>query len=236
MADPNRWFNAEHVAAWNADPGRNNPTRAEQVDILAELAAAAWTPGTAMIDLACGTGHVIETICERCPEARVVALDYSPQVLETARQRLALLGDAISFVEADLTALASAALPEETYSVAISVQSFHHFQDDEKARQVAAIHDHLAPGGVLLVQDRFEVPGPGLYDLYQTLWRRQRRIHQVDVNDETLPDLTAPPDPMGEKAAALPWFLDLLRDAGFEAACLHLHGTRGLVAARKPHH
>lgn len=233
MADPKRWFDPDHVADWDGNATRNNPTRAEQIDIVADLAIAAWRPGTAIIDLACGTGHVMEAICARHAQVRMVGIDYSPQVLAAAQARLAPYSDRVTLARADLTALASAELPAEDYAAALCTQSFHHFQDEEKRHQVTAIHERLRPGGVLLVQDRFEVPGPGLYDLYQALWRRQDRVHGVTVNDEAIPDPAAPQGPGIEKAAALPWFLEMLRDCGFEAACLHLHGTRGVVAGRK---
>lgn len=234
MPDPHRWFDPGHVADWDANSGRNNPTRAEQLDIVADLAVAAWRPGSVVVDFACGTGHALEALCTRHQELRAVAVDYSPQVLAAAEARLAAWRDRVTFVQADLTNLAAAELPAEDYAVAISMQSFHHFQDDEKRRQVAAMHDRLAPGGVLVVQDRFEVPGPGLYDLYQALWRRQERVAGIEVSDEAVPDPEATLKPDDEKAAALPWFLDMLRDCGFEAACLHLHGTRGIVVGRKP--
>ena len=234
MPDPRRWFDPAHVADWDANTSRNNPVRAEQLDVVADLAVAAWRPGSVVVDFACGTGHALEAICARHTSLRAVGVDYSPQVLAVAGQRLAPWRDRVGLVRADLTALAEAELPAENYAVAISMQSFHHFQDDEKRRQVVAMRERLAPDGVLIVQDRFEVPGPGLYDLYQALWRRQERVSGIALADEPIPEPAAAPDPVGEKAAALPWFLELLRDCGFEAACLHLHGTRGIVVARKP--
>ncbi len=233
MSDPQRWFDPAHVAGWDDNPGRNNPTRAEQIDIVADLAVAGWRPGSAIIDFACGTGHLVEAICARHPEVRVVGVDYSPQVLETAKTRLSAYGDRVTLAQADLTALADAELPAQDCTVALCTQSFHHFQDDEKRRQIAAIRTRLQPGGLLIVQDRFELPGSGLFDCYQALWRRQERVHGVTVNDESVPDPDAPQGPDIEKAAALPWFLETLRENGFEAACLHLHGTRGVVVGRK---
>ena len=235
MSDPKRWFNPEHVADWDANSTRKNPTRPEQVDIVAELAVAAWRPGTAIVEFACGSGHVIEEICARNADVVVVGVDYSPQVLAVAERRLSACLDRVELVQADLTDLARTALPARDYAVAVSTQSFHHFQDDEKRRQVTAMHEILTARGVLLVQDRFAVPGPALYDLYEALWRRQERVYSVEVMKEALPDPVAPPDPSGEKAASLPWFLEMLGECGFEAACLHLHGTRGVVAGRKRH-
>ena len=233
MSDPERWFDPDHVAGWDADPGRNNPTRAEQLDILADLTVAAWRPGSLVVDYACGTGHVIEALCTRHADLTALGVDYSPAVLSVARGRLAAFGCRVTLQQADLTALADASLPAADHSVALCVQSFHHFLNAEKQRQAQAMHARLMPGGLLIVQDRFAVPGPGLYDCYQALWRRQERIHGVTVTDEKIPDPTASLGPGDEQAAGLPWFLAMLRDLGFEAACLHLHGTRGLVVGRK---
>ena len=226
MADPNRWFDSGHVAGWDENPHRANPIRAEQLDIVADLALAAWQPDTWILDLASGTGHLQELLFDRHPDCRALLLDYSPVVLARARERLDGYGTRAEFLEQDLTALTAEKLTDHAISVAICVQSFHHFPDPEKARQVAEVGRLLPAGGLFLIQDRFAVAAADLYESYRALWLRQESIHDSEVMEEPLPG-------DDDNAAALPWFLDQLDSAGFQAAPLHLHGTRAVIAARK---
>lgn len=226
MADPNRWFDPGHVAGWDENPHRANPIRAEQLDIVADLALSAWQPETWILDLASGTGHLQELLFARHPDCRSLLLDYSPVVLARARARLDEHGTRAEFLQQDLTTLRVEDLTAYAISVAVCVQSFHHFPDPEKARQIAEVGRLLPAGALFLVQDRFAVAAAELYESYRALWFRQERNHDSEVMEEPLPG--------GEdNAASLPWFLERLNEAGFQAAPLHLHGTRAVIAARK---
>jgi SAM-dependent methyltransferase len=59
-----------------------------------------------VLDAGCGTGRVTAELLERLPNARVIALDRSAEMLEVARELLARrFGDRVRFVCADLAAL-----------------------------------------------------------------------------------------------------------------------------------
>ena len=55
-----------------------------------------------VLDAGCGSGRVTESLVERLPRGRVVALDASPSMVEAARARLARFGDRVDYVVADL--------------------------------------------------------------------------------------------------------------------------------------
>ena len=226
-----RWFDADHVAGWDDNPHRANPWRADQLDLLCHLAVAAWRPDTKVIDLACGTGHVIEELLRRQPAMQITAVDYSPVVLEQARGRLAEWPDQVRYLEHDLNQPIVPVLPAGGFDIAISVQSFHHFQDPDRRRQLEDIAALLAPDGLLLVHDRFAVADAALYEDYRGFWQHAEDRHEIDIVAEKIPD---PHDPNAEKAAALPWFLEQLSDLGLAAAPFALAGTRALIVARKP--
>ncbi len=225
-----RWFEAEHVATWDDNPNRVNPTRAEQLEILTTLAIGEWQPGALVIDLACGTGHLEELLFARAPEMRITAVDYSPVVLERARQRLAAQLSQVDLVEGDVNDLSETVPTDGAYGIAISVQSFHHFNNSDRRIQIREIHRLLRPGGLLLVHDRFAVADDALLANYQSLWRRLEGLHEVELPDEPMPDRV---DPEAAQAADLGWFLATLGEAGFAATPMHLQGTRAVVAARK---
>jgi trans-aconitate 2-methyltransferase len=101
-----------------------------------------------VLDAGCGSGRVTEELCERLPAGRVIALDASPAMLETARERLARFGERVSFVVADL----GAPLPVAAGSVdaVLSTAALHWVRDhDVLFRHLAAV---LRPGGRLVAQ------------------------------------------------------------------------------------
>ena len=100
-----------------------------------------------VLDAGCGSGRVTALLAERLPDGRVIGLDGSTSMLETARRRLAPFGDRIRFVLADLMA----PLPiDEPVDAVLSTATFHWVPDHE------ALFGHLAavlrPGGRLVAQ------------------------------------------------------------------------------------
>ncbi len=229
MADPDRWFKPEHVAAWDDNPHRNNPTRQTQMEILCALVGASYQPGERIVDLGAGTGHLAEMILTSHTDALITLVDYSDEVLARARQRLAQFGARAEYFKADLTLLQADGLPHAGYSVVLSSQSLHHFPDAGKVEQLRQAHAMLKQDGVLLIQDRFAVHDDGFFPLYRALWHRQRTLFAEQANDESPAD----PDPQVGRAAELPWLLDTLSNIGFTCRVMHAHASRAVIAARK---
>ena len=100
-----------------------------------------------VLDAGCGTGRVTEVLAERLPRGHVIALDGSPSMIETARERLARFGDRIEYIVADL----GAPLPiTEAVDAVISTATFHWVPDhDALFRNLATV---LRPGGRLAAQ------------------------------------------------------------------------------------
>lgn len=100
-----------------------------------------------VLDAGCGSGRVTEQLAERLPNGRVIALDGSPSMVEAARQRLALFGDRIEFVVADL----GAPVPiEGDVDAVLSTATFHWVPDhDALFANLAAV---TRVGGWLVAQ------------------------------------------------------------------------------------
>jgi SAM-dependent methyltransferase len=232
MAHSDRWHDSTFVAEWDNINHARWPERESQVDYLAALAAAAWQPATWVADYACGTGLVAEPLLRRDDRVQVLEIDYSAACLARAKERLTVFGDRVRTMEADLTKIEAPDLAATPISVALCVQSFHHFSDDEKARQMKVMADALMPGGLLLTLDRFEPADDGLMADYQAFWAEQgRQLKATPVAEKPAAENRAGG---GEKAANLNWFVEHLTALGLHAAPLTLAGTRGIVVARKP--
>lgn len=119
--------------------------QAERTQPAVDLAGriALLNPG-AVLDVGCGPGNSTQVLAERFPKARILGVDSSEEMLQTARESY----PALSFRRCD----ASNDLPElgETFDVVFSNACLQWVPDHPKVfRQMMEL---LNPGGVLAVQ------------------------------------------------------------------------------------
>jgi SAM-dependent methyltransferase len=220
--------------SWDADPIRRNPTRPEQLDIMLSILEEMYEPGEAILDVGIGTGIIEEMIFERVPGAYVVGVDGSPAMLEIAHRRLEIYAGRYEVVVHELREIGGLELPKRQYQTAISVQTIHNVADEYKPPIFRFIYDALESGGMFLLLDRIAIDTPGLFETYKSLWKRLNRVHSTTAGEgETFAEHVEQVRVRGDLPANLEQHLRWLREAGFEAACLHLHGNRALFAARK---
>lgn len=93
-------------------------------------------------DLGCGPGNSTELLVQRYPDARVIGIDNSPAMLESARKRL----PGIEFELADINSWKPAQAPDLIYSNATLQWVPGH------ESLIPRLFGLLAPGGVLAVQ------------------------------------------------------------------------------------
>lgn len=107
---------------------------------------------SAVADLGCGPGELTRTLAERWPEARVVGVDSSPEMLAAAGP-LGIEGR-LRFERGDLATWEA----PEPLSVVVANASLHWVGDHP--RVLARLSSMLHPGGVLAVQmpGNFDAP------------------------------------------------------------------------------
>jgi tRNA (cmo5U34)-methyltransferase len=221
--------------AWDVDPASNNPTRIEQLDILLTLVEGEHRPGSAILDIGMGSGRVEELVFGRLPDAFVVGVDASEAMLVIAAGRLSGLRDRYEAHLHDLCEIRTLRLPPRAYRVAFSVQTIHNIPDRDKVEVIRWAFDTLEPGGLFLILDRFAVETPGLFSCFRATWERLGRLHGTDLGEgDTHASHLEVVAGRGDLPAGVETTLRWMRDAGFEAACLHLHANRALIAGRKP--
>jgi trans-aconitate 2-methyltransferase len=93
-------------------------------------------------DLGCGPGNSTELLVKRYPDAKVIGLDSSPDMLRKARERL----PALEFIEADIAQWR----PEPDTDLLFSNATFQWVPDHAAA--LKRLLEALPPGGVLAVQ------------------------------------------------------------------------------------
>lgn len=94
-----------------------------------------------ILDLCTGTGDLAGILKEKYPEAKIVGVDFSPQMLEIARQKY----PEIEFLEADCTNL-----PFEDESFDLCVISFGLRNIEDMGKTIAEIHRVLRPYGLFI--------------------------------------------------------------------------------------
>lgn len=142
------------VAAFNDrapeyDHGWRGRLHHEISDRTADLAVAAVASPAGVLDVGCGTGHLLRTLARRYPDARqLCGVDAAPQMIATAS---AFGGDdRLSFavgVAEDLR------YPDDTFDLIVSTTSFDHWA----AQQAGLVECArvLRPGGHLVLVDQF---------------------------------------------------------------------------------
>jgi trans-aconitate 2-methyltransferase len=136
-----RVVSEKSLSDWDArqylrfEDDRTRPSR----DLLAQVPLAR---ARLVIDLGCGPGNSTELLLERYPEARVIGLDSSPEMLRQARERL----PQCSFAQAELATWR----PEEPADLLFGNAVFQWVADHSAV--LRRLVEALPQGGVLAVQ------------------------------------------------------------------------------------
>ena len=99
-----------------------------------------------ILDAGCGSGRLTAHLLRKFPEAHVIGLDVSGEMLEQARRNLRRFQRRLKLVEGDLLT----AKPEPKFELVFSNAVFHWIRDHTRLFQ--NIHRWLAPGGRLVAQ------------------------------------------------------------------------------------
>ena len=98
-----------------------------------------------MLDVGCGTGALLDQLSRRWPEGHYTGVDLSPNMAETAQNKL---GSRARILVGDAEALP---LPDSQFQSVVCCDSFHHYPNPEAA--VDEFARVLQPGGILLLAD-----------------------------------------------------------------------------------
>jgi demethylmenaquinone methyltransferase / 2-methoxy-6-polyprenyl-1,4-benzoquinol methylase len=132
--------------------------------------AAAVKPGDAVLDCACGTGDLTHAFAAS-PAARVVGLDFTPQMLDVARlkqHRLpAPIASKVQYLEGDAQALP---FPDQSFDVLSIAFGIRNVTDPHAA--LREFHRVLRPGGRLVILE-FDQPRSPLLAWFNGLYCRR---------------------------------------------------------------
>lgn len=107
-------------------------------------------PGCRVLDLGCGTGLELEFYFRRVPEAAVTGIDLSEKMLAALRGKFP--DKALRLIRGSYF---DTPLGEDCFDAAVSVESLHHFTQEEKTAFYRKVFRSLKPGGFFILTDYF---------------------------------------------------------------------------------
>ena len=103
-----------------------------------------------ILDLGCGTGLELSEYYPLCPTATVTGIDLSAGMLDALKKK---------FSDKEITLICGSyfdvPLGELAFDAAVSVESLHHFTQNEKLSLYKRLHTALADGGYFILTDYF---------------------------------------------------------------------------------
>ena len=107
-------------------------------------------PGAKVLDLGCGTGLELRWYFQINPTGKITGIDLSAGMLDALKK---------TYPHRDITLVCGSYfdVPFETgeFDAAVSVESLHHFTQEEKIPLYAKLRNSLKPGGYFILTDYF---------------------------------------------------------------------------------
>jgi tRNA (cmo5U34)-methyltransferase len=141
-----------------------------------------------ILDLGAGDGRLLALLKIDRPDARGVATDLSPTMLDAARERFAD-DPAVEVVEHDLDAPLDALGDAGSFDAVVSCFAIHHCSHARKRELYAEVFDLLTQGGVFYNLEHVASPTPELHEAFfaalgMTLADEDRSNQLLDVETQ----------------------------------------------------
>jgi SAM-dependent methyltransferase len=242
-AAPTREGWREDDSALFIDYGRAfTPERERQQAIICELIASA-TPCRRVVELCCGSGEQARLVLEHLPEARLLALDGSPTMLEQTRTTCAAHAGRLTLRQFDLAASDWRALEPAPDAICSSL-AVHHLDGAQKQELFRDLHAVLRPGGIFVLADLIRPASEAGWRIAAEDWdravaERSSRLYGDDRAQKKFAELrwnyfSWPHDNTIDHPSSVAEHITWLDAAGFEAIELHfLIAGHAIFSARK---
>jgi SAM-dependent methyltransferase len=214
------WKDRQVAQAFLTERSLAIPDRQRQLEVMLRVIRIQCPCPRRLADVGCGDAILLATLLEVYPGASGVAIDFSPLMLEHARERLAKLGPRAGTVEADLQNPSWKDLLAGPFDVIISGFAIHHLPDQRKRALYQEFYDLLAPEGVFLNAEHVASPTPRIEEIFddamaEHLYNRRRSKGEVVTLEEVHRDFLERPDRAANILAPVEDQCRWLRDIGF---------------------
>lgn len=175
-----------------------------------------------ILELGCGTGELTRKVLQQCPNAEVVAVDYSPRMIRFVQEKLDHQGesDRVKALQLDFGAWANDEVNADignNFDAIVSSLAIHHLTDAMKGKLLQKIASSLNPGGCFWNADPLLPEFPELSAVYQK--SREKWAQQQGLDFDTVRSKIGKSDTQGyssqDQLATLDTNLQMLEEAGF---------------------
>ena len=155
------FFDPGYVKHWTDSISRYRPERRQLFRVFAAEAARINKDTLSVFELGCGPGFLAEALLENCQIARYTLIDFSPQMLELGRSRLAKFKDRPVFIQADFKKENWTAAVPAGFDLIVSLQAVHELRHASRIPKLyAQLYSLLVPGGTILICDHVNSSSP----------------------------------------------------------------------------
>ncbi|MCC5600355.1 class I SAM-dependent methyltransferase [Nostoc favosum] len=142
-----------------------------------------------ILELGCGTGELSLKILNRFPDAQVIALDYSPRMLQFAQNKITAAGYQQHWTGTQADFGDWADNPEKfdigsEFDACVSSLAIHHLQDEMKLKLFGRIAASLTQDGCFWNADPTLPESPALAEVYKVAreeWSLQQGISLTEI-------------------------------------------------------
>lgn len=214
------WKNRQVAAAFLDERSVLIPDRQRQFEVMLRVVGFARAPLRRILDLGAGDAVILATLLEAFPLATGVALDFSPLMLEQARERLAKFGHRATTAAADLGSLAWRAIVQGPFDAVLSGFAIHHLPHERKRALYREIYDLLSDGGIFLNLEHVASPTPRVEEIFNEAMSEHLYLSRRERGEEVTPeqvrrDFLERPDRAANILAPVEEQCQWLREIGF---------------------
>jgi tRNA (cmo5U34)-methyltransferase len=196
-------------------------------EMLSAIARCIPSQTNHILELGCGTGELSLKLLESFPQATIIALDYSPRMIERARQKTETAGyqerwQGFVMDFGDWASGKEIGASIEQFDVCVSSLAIHHLVHSMKLKLFERIKNSLKTGGSFWNADPVMLESSQLAEVYEqvrTDWMAQQgtTIAEVRTKMGTI-------NPYGyssqDQLATLEAHLQMLKIAGFDSVAV----------------
>lgn len=191
-------------------------------ELLAALLRCIPVTSRRILELGCGTGELSMKLLAHCPDAELVAVDYSPRMLAVCQDKIeaAGYGERVRWIEADFGNLATLNVriaPHQGFDVCASSLAIHHLTDPLKLKLFKWVFQNLSPGGCFWNADPVLSETLALEAVYQAV--REEGVTAQGITLEKVRAKCGQTVPQGysgpDRLATVLEQVDLLKSADF---------------------
>jgi SAM-dependent methyltransferase len=233
------WKERDVASAFLDERSSLIPDPPRQLEVLQRVIRCFCPEPRLILDLGTGDAILMATLLESFPDARGVAIDFSPPMLEQAQHRLERFGERAAIREADLRNPSWRESSSAPFDVVVSGFAIHHLSDERKRALYREIHQSLNAGGVFLNCEHVASATPNVERMFEDVMMdhlyERRRARGEDVPPEQLRrEFLERPDREAKILALVEDQCGWLREIGFrDVDCFWKYFELALFGGRK---